>query len=275
MRSLRITLPCCWCALLFAGWLSWGCQPSRKTEAPNPAPKVTEQAPKAPPPQLLLTQAAQSQLPAAPSSVEADAGTTSRGVCTVAVVGDSLTDYRSGGGKFIRYLEKRCPKSRFDNYAKGGAMVNQMRRRFDELFTSDKPSYTHVVIYGGVNDLYSDLTAHRTNEKIQMDLSQMYDATKGAGARVIAMTVSPWGGFKRYFNQRRGKNTLALNNWIVGQQGTRVDVSIDTHPLLRCGDPDKLCPEYHTPFKDGLHIGPKGHEVLGAALYERVFHDCL
>ncbi len=191
----------------------------------------------------------------------------------VAIVGDSLSDYRSGGGKFIRYLEQRCPESQFDNYAKGGAMVNQMRRRFSELFTRNKPHYSHVIIYGGVNDLYSDLTAHRTNDKIEKDLSQMYETARANGAQVVALTVSPWGGFLRYFNERRGKNTLALNAWILEQRGKLVDDVVDTYPLLSCGE-YLLCPDYHKPYKDGLHLGPKGHERLGAALYEHVFHDC-
>jgi lysophospholipase L1-like esterase len=192
----------------------------------------------------------------------------------VAFMGDSITDYKSHGGQFIRYLEQRCPESRFDNYAKGGEMVNQMRRRFAALFPSTKEPYSHVVIFGGVNDLYSDLTAHRTNERIQADLLAMYTTAREAGAEVIALTVSPWGGFRKYFNARRGKSTLALNEWIQSQSGTTVAHVVDTHPLLRCGHPDELCPEYGKPFRDGLHVGKEGHRIIGQALYETVFMNC-
>src|SRR5689334_6399652 len=68
---------------------------------------------------------------------------------SVAAIGDSLTDARSNGGKFLDLLRERCPRSRFDNYGKGGQMVNQMRRRFaGDLFGPGRPSYTHVIVFG-------------------------------------------------------------------------------------------------------------------------------
>ena len=104
---------------------------------------------------------------------------------SVAAMGDSLTDARSNGGKFLALLHDRCPKSRFDNYGKGGQMVNQMRRRFaQDLFAPGKPAYTHVIVFGGVNDLYSDLTAGRTPAKIEQDLTLMYQEARRHGARV-------------------------------------------------------------------------------------------
>lgn len=193
----------------------------------------------------------------------------------VAFMGDSITDYRSGGGRFISVLERHCPHSQFDNYGKGGEMTNQMRRRFKrDVFGPKKPPYTHVVVFGGVNDLYSDLTAHRTNEKIQSDLSQMYTMAREGGVNVIALTVAPWGGFTRYYNKSRGTHTRELNAWIVGQRGKLVDDVLETSPILSCGDPEKLCKDYEGGFKDGLHFGREGHEKLGEALFQQVFHDC-
>jgi lysophospholipase L1-like esterase len=190
-------------------------------------------------------------------------------------MGDSLTDYRSAGGTFIHVLQRRCPESTFDNYGKGGEMTNQMRRRFArQLFGPNKPSYSHVVVFGGVNDLYSDKTAHRTNPKIQADLLQMYQLAREAGAQVVALTVAPWGGFKRYFSPARAETTRALNRWIQAQEGASVDAVVDTVPLLSCGNAERLCPRYVPPFNDGLHFGKAGHEVLGEALWNRVFADC-
>ncbi len=271
-----------------------GCQPT----TPTLEPTATQAATRSPPPPeapgsesaapKLLPTSDETATPA--PTVAADTAATANTTATappqasappaskqayfVAVMGDSLTDYKSGGGKFIRFLEERCPESSFDNYGKGGEMVNQMRRRFDALFTPDKPQYTHVIVFGGVNDLYSDLTAHRTNERIESDLSAMYTAAKNHGAQVVAINVAPWGGFKKYFNPRRGASTLALNAWIDEQVGHGVDAVIDAHSLLRCGDPDALCPGHAKPFKDGIHFGPEGHRILGQALFEAVFRDC-
>lgn len=197
----------------------------------------------------------------------------------VAAMGDSLTDAKSNGGGYLTYLKGKCPNSRFDNYGKGGQMVNQMRKRFaaDVLGEGvpDKPAYTHVIVFGGVNDLYSDQTAGRTPEKIEGDLLRMFKAAKGKNMKVVALTVAPWGGFTKYFNESRKNATAAVNKWIVGQVAAKnVDHVVDAFSLLSCGDADKLCPKHAEPYKDGLHFGKGGHEVLGKALHEKVFADC-
>jgi lysophospholipase L1-like esterase len=194
----------------------------------------------------------------------------------VAAMGDSLTDAASNGGKFLDLLRERCPRSRFDNYGKGGQMVNQMRRRFaQDLFAPGKPAYTHVIVFGGVNDLYSDLTAGRTPAKIEQDLTLMYQEAHRHGARVVALTVAPWGGFTRYFNASRAATTLEVNRWILAQRDAgAVDAVVDAYKLLSCGDATVLCPKYTPPFKDGIHFGVEGHKKLGEALFDQVFSGC-
>jgi lysophospholipase L1-like esterase len=197
-------------------------------------------------------------------------------VVIVAAVGDSLTDPRARGGKYLDVLRARCPRSRFDSYGVGGQMVNQMRRRFDDdLFAPGKPAYTHVIVFGGVNDLYSDLTAGRTPALVERDLAFMYDDAHQHGAKVVAMTVAPWGGFTRYFNASRGAATLAVNRWILSQRASgAVDAVVDAYALLSCGEPTTLCPRYAPPFRDGIHFGDEGHRVLGEALSTEAFSRC-
>jgi lysophospholipase L1-like esterase len=193
----------------------------------------------------------------------------------VAALGDSLTDFRSHGGVYLKILQERCPASRFDSYGKGGDMVNQMRRRADkELFGAPAAAYTHLIVFGGVNDLYSDLTAGRSVAKISADLTAIYDAARAHGMKVVALTVSPWGGFSRYFTEARAKTTLELNRWIVEQHPAKADFVVDTYPLLSCGDAQKLCDADAAPFHDGLHFGPVGHRKIADALYDTVFSDC-
>jgi lysophospholipase L1-like esterase len=199
----------------------------------------------------------------------------------VAALGDSLTDPKSQGGKYLDYLRERCPKSRFDGYGKGGEMVNQMRRRFAPEVFGDAPdaaprpgAYTHVIVFGGVNDLLSDKTAGRTPPKITKDLTAIYATAREHGARVVAITVAPWGGHPDY-NPSRGEATREVNRFI-GEQlaaGT-VDHVVDSVPLLSCGNPERVCARYGGPFKDGLHFGAEGHKALGEALHRDVFADC-
>jgi len=155
-------------------------------------------------------------------------------------------------------------------------MLNQIRRRFEEtVHNQPAGSYTHVIVWGGVNDVYSDLTAGRTPAKAEADLSVIYEKTRNKGAKVVAITISPWGGFARYYNERRQGYTLEVNQWIRDQLPlNKVDAVVDAYSLLSCGDPTKLCPEFTQRKSDGLHLGPKGHEVLGKALYDAAFSDC-
>jgi lysophospholipase L1-like esterase len=195
----------------------------------------------------------------------------------VAVIGDSLSDPKVAGGGYLNALRKGCPETRIENFAKGGAMVNQMRRTYDRLVKSAPAgSFSHLVLFGGVNDLYSDLTAFRTPDKIMTDLTYMYEDAGERGMRVVAITVAPWGGFTRYFNERRAGYTRELNDWIRAQVDAQsVDVVIDAYALLSCDDkPEVLCKAYEQRVPDGLHPGPAGHEVLGKALFEQAFADC-
>ena len=194
--------------------------------------------------------------------------------CRVALIGDSLTETRVGGG-YVRYLESRSPKSRFVNYAKGGAMVNQMRRQLDAMLADPEDGFTHLVVFGGVNDLYSDETAGRTVPKIEADLGALYAAGRARGLRVVGITVAPWGGFNKYYNARRGATTRELNAWILAGTTRRdIDVAVDAYSLLSCGDPERLCPRFALEKSDGLHFGKLGHETLGRALYDAEFARC-
>lgn len=268
--------------LVLAGALGAGaCDPGARHERPAATAAATARLPSpssnpapAPKPVVLDLPPSPSTPPAATSDGPDDAA---RAPCRVALIGDSLTDFRASGGGFVRYLEARAPQSRFSNFAKGGAMVNQMRRHFEASVLAEPPgTFTHLVLFGGVNDLYSDETAGRTPAKIEKDLGVMYAAAKERGLRVVAVDVAPWGGFTKYDNPKRRAATLELNAWILDQaKSGAVDVSVDAYTLLSCGDPARLCPRYEPPHTDGLHFGKAGHEVLGKALYEAEFRRCL
>jgi len=193
----------------------------------------------------------------------------------LAVIGDSLTDPKSHGGGYLHVLEQHCPGLTIDNFGRGGFMVNQMRRTFEAEVAPNIQRYTHLLVFGGVNDLYSDLTAHRTPAKIETDLGYMYDFAKAHQVRVVAFTVAPWGGFTRYFNESRRDATHTLNDWIRALPAAgRADTVIDAFALLSCGDPEQLCERFFAPFRDGIHPGPEGHQILGKALTDGAFPDC-
>jgi lysophospholipase L1-like esterase len=225
-----------------------------------------------------LTAKASSPPPASAETPKGKAPAPAARVYRVAAIGDSLTDPKARGGLYLRYLKERCPESRFDSFGRGGDMVNQMRRRFErDVYggapAGGEPPYTHVIVFGGVNDVYSDLTAKRTVEKITTDLAAMYAAARAHGARAVGVTITPWGGFKRYFNATRAANTAELNRWILAQPAAGTsDHAVDAYPLLACGN--RICDELAEPFRDGLHFGPAGHRRIAEALHAGVFRDC-
>lgn len=268
--------------LIVLGLLAAGCDPKQPTLSaapPGTAPLTTPPAASASPSTSPISSSA------VPSSavVPAAAPTAARSVSqrrryVVAALGDSITDARNGGGGYLAHARSACPQSTFVNFGKGGDMVNQMLRRFnsDVLPAAQEQNIDTLIVYGGVNDLYSDLTAGRKNELIERDLSTIYRLAKMSGLRVVAITVSPWGGFSKYWNPRRGDNTRLLNSWLLGAVAKQeVDVVVDSYPLLSCGDPDRLCPEFEARVPDGLHLGAAGHARLGQKLVDAAFADCL
>jgi lysophospholipase L1-like esterase len=255
--------------------------PTRAASAPSTAP-----APKAPTttaagPSDAIDESQATPVPSASgakpqvSPAESAFAVSARRPTRVLVLGDSLSDEKVGGGRFVRFLRERCPSVEFDNRAKGGFMLNQIRRKLEKEVLPEAGQYSHAIVFGGVNDLYSDQTAHRTLTRIESDLTAIYAALRTRDIDVIAITVTPWGGFSKWWTPVRSSNTQALNDWILSQarQG-EISAALDAYPLLSCGVPTHLCARYAVPFNDGLHFGKAGHEVLGQALYDLAFRDC-
>ena len=53
-----------------------------------------------------------------------------------------------------------------------------------------------------------------------------------------------------------------------------IDHVIDAFPMNDSADTEKLCDKYMKPFKDGLHFGKLGHEVLKDELLKQLFQNC-
>lgn len=198
----------------------------------------------------------------------------------VAAIGDSLTDQRAGGGRYLAELAKRCPKSRFDAYGVGGQRTLHMRWRFDQdVLQLHKPAlkrvaYSHVLVLGGVNDLSAGSFRSPSIAATQKSLNWMYRRAHQHGLEVVAITVPPWGKLAGGYD-KRAEATRALNAWIAGRAAVgEVDHVVDVHPLLSCGDPDMLCPSYRRFADDLVHWNQKGHERVAQALHTSVFSDC-
>ena len=111
--------------------------------------------------------------------------------------------------------------------------------------------------------------------RIQTDLTRIYELLRERSVTIVAVTVTPWGGFKRWYSPERGKNTISLNAWLLERAGKgEVAATVDAYPLLSCGEPEKLCPALAAPHKDGLHFGKLGQQKLAEALLSGPFQAC-
>lgn len=233
------------------------------------APSLDGAAPRA----ATSASAASSSLPVPPGPVR----------YVVAAMGDSLTDPKSHGGKYLDVLRERCPKSTFMSFGKGGNMVNMMRKRFlrdvygeDEsgakLKDVERPAFTHVIILGGLGDILSNETAGRTAKKIGEDIMKMVGFAHAHNAKAYVLSLPPWGAMKAY-DGARAKMTADVNAWIADAfEKKEIDGTFDTRPHLICGNPEVLCKE--SSWADGIHWSAEGHRKVGEALHAALFSDC-
>lgn len=112
------------------------------------------------------------------------------------------------------------------------------------------PTTTDVVILAGVNDLASG----RSMQQIKNNLEDMYHFARQQGAKVTAVTLTPWAG------HRLGKNldaqTVELNDWINRHKYPHSVVNTDS-----LGDfQGRLLDVYNA--RDGLHLSRAGAAKL-------------
>lgn len=195
----------------------------------------------------------------------------------VAAIGDSLTDPRVGGGRYMKHLARLCPASRFDTYGVGGQQTVDMRARFAaDIFgggrKEPKTEYTHVIVLGGVNDLFGGTVGTERLARIEAQLGAMYREAHQHGIAVIALTVTPWGHTGSAHDRAV---TATLNGWILDQakQGS-VEHAVDLSPLLVCGRTDTLCVPFRKTYDDQVHWNDLGHERVADAIHRVAFADC-
>jgi lysophospholipase L1-like esterase len=186
----------------------------------------------------------------------------------VAVIGDSITDFRSHGGGYVRTLASMCPKSRFDGYGVGGQRASDLRARFqEELFARGKPPYTHVIIEGGVNDLLVGTMDDARLAAMEGDFAAMYAMARARGVEVISLTVPAFLHATRL--------QLAMDDALDDFMIANAPRAVDLRDLLGCkDDAGAVCPAFRRVPQDSVHWNARGHELVAAALRDAAFADC-
>ena len=171
----------------------------------------------------------------------------------VLCIGNSIT----ANGGYVNYLRYKC-KQPFDNMGIAGAPTRLLRSTFKSI--RKKEIYKDLIILGGVNNII-DI------KSVTNDLQWIYTTAKENGIRVIALTITPWKGYKTW-NKDKQKNTDAVNKWIM-TQAKDIDIRVDTYtPMEASWRKDRLKKEFRD---DSLHPNSEGQKFLGEIIYKAAF----
>jgi lysophospholipase L1-like esterase len=140
-----------------------------------------------------------------------------------------------------------------------GELTGEMILRLDRDVLSKKPDY--VVILGGANDL--GWGAHPS--EIMRDLVAMYERSRSAGIRPVAVTVPSIRGFDPLIPPRQ-----VLNNLIIEYSKSKQQPFVDLFTATAEPETLRLAEKYSN---DGLHLTTEGYRLLAELLYNEVFKE--
>jgi hypothetical protein len=186
----------------------------------------------------------------------------------VAVLGDSIT----ADGGYVNTLRRLCPRYTFHNYGIAGETTTQIARR-GRLGAGDRSrkivglrEYGHLIVLAGVNNIHNVAG-------IKRDLTRIYTMAKRVPThtvRVIAVTLSPWGGYSTWTPWKQ-KNTERINRFIL-KRPEPVDIAVNIYrPLLSPRRPYRMRRQYFY-SGDPLHPRGPGQRVIGRTIFRRAFH---
>jgi lysophospholipase L1-like esterase len=134
-----------------------------------------------------------------------------------------------------------------------GETTKQLRDRWTRRLRALRPDT--LVVQGGVNDLHEDASA----TAIYANLAAIFDEARTDGARVVAVTVLPFGGDAAWTPARQEQAEL-LNDLLRRTAGVAV---VDAYAAMsERGDPRRLRASYDA--GDGLHPNDAGAALLAA-----------
>ena len=182
------------------------------------------------------------------------------------VVGDSLTTSR-----YWQWLQlPGVPRTAINGQGWGGQQPLFIAQHAQPLLVQYQP--TDVVALFGVNEVATRVVqAHgranvaRITAAITQDLTTAWALLRARGARVWALTLTPWFGYAKYFGPDAAdaaamrQVTRAVNAWIKAQAGQPggPDHVIDTASL---GDAQGRLRQRYS--HDNLHMNGTGYRAL-------------
>ncbi|MFH1785656.1 MAG: GDSL-type esterase/lipase family protein [Candidatus Micrarchaeota archaeon] len=176
----------------------------------------------------------------------------------VGIIGSSSAADGILGKELQKLLRSQTSDAVVETTAHSGEGTYQMKRRFKRDII-DK-GYT-VVIQGGV---VNDIAGGRPLNEIQGNIDEMIAMAKGAGLRVVLLTVTPWEGYGTW-SQRNQQKTDEYNKWLLAKREDGVTV-IDLSILAQGR---RLKPEFDS--GDHLHPNKAGKEEIARQIAQVAF----
>lgn len=179
----------------------------------------------------------------------------------VLILGDSITVGNPAGTSYAERLASNCPRMQFQKVAQAGAgtgwMYDQIKNR-----NLQQQGYDYLIVLGGVNNIDNP-------ERVQDDLTNIYNYAKQQGLRVIALTITPWRGYQTW-NAQKQTNTDTVNGWIRQRADGSIDVAVDGNQILSSqGDPARLNADYDS--GDHLHLNANGQAAFAIQIARQAF----
>lgn len=144
----------------------------------------------------------------------------------------------------------------------GGHTTSSMLSRFTTDVTSNADA-DYVIIWAGINDIDSGVTATTTKENLQA----MYNSAHAEGIKVIVINIAQDKGGGNWTSARQLIKE-ELNAWIK-DDAENIDYFIDAYSAL--GDPvnpGALLPAYDG--GDHIHLSKEGYELVGKLVARKI-----
>ncbi len=171
-------------------------------------------------------------------------------------VGDSLTaGFGIDGQGFVDQIKAKNPALNIKRIAVTGKQTGWMLDQLKKELSSGR-NYETIVIWGGINDIYSNNSISGAKNNLQ----EMYNAAHESGAKVITLNTIPTGAYK-LFSPQKLKLTNELNSWI--KSNSTKDNMVDVDILVGDGQGNTK-KEYMQP--DKLHLSKLAHKKIASEL---------
>lgn len=178
-------------------------------------------------------------------------------------IGDSLTAMGMYTSALQALLSSINGGFHVVNRGISGDVTSGMIGRF-AVDVSAPQDASYIIIYGGINDACSDATA----ASIEANLQTLYTTAHATGAKVIAVTLTPFKGNVQWTSARQSV-VDSVNTWIRSSTPSGVDYKVDAWSVLV--DPsnaNQLLPAYDD--TSHLHISAAGGTALASAIVSAV-----